>query len=43
LSPRGNARQLLIFESVRRARAGLQERTRPLGSFLLLGPTGPSS
>jgi len=30
----------LISESVRRARAGLQERTRPLGSFLLLGPTG---
>jgi ATP-dependent Clp protease ATP-binding subunit ClpB len=25
---------------VRRARAGLQETTRPLGSFLLLGPTG---
>ncbi len=30
----------LISESVRRARAGLQETTRPLGSFLLLGPTG---
>ncbi|NOT31164.1 MAG: AAA domain-containing protein, partial [Planctomycetes bacterium] len=30
----------LIAESVRRARAGLQERSRPLGSFLLLGPTG---
>jgi ATP-dependent Clp protease ATP-binding subunit ClpB len=30
----------VIAESVRRARAGLQERTRPLGSFLLLGPTG---
>jgi len=30
----------LISESVRRARAGLQERSRPLGSFLLLGPTG---
>jgi len=30
----------LISEAVRRARAGLQERTRPLGSFLLLGPTG---
>ena len=30
----------LISESVRRARAGLQEETRPLGSFLLLGPTG---
>jgi ATP-dependent Clp protease ATP-binding subunit ClpB len=29
-----------ISESVRRARAGLQETTRPLGSFLLLGPTG---
>jgi len=29
-----------IAESVRRARAGLQETTRPLGSFLLLGPTG---
>jgi len=30
----------LISEAVRRARAGLQERSRPLGSFLLLGPTG---
>jgi ATP-dependent Clp protease ATP-binding subunit ClpB len=29
-----------IAECVRRARAGLQEQTRPLGSFLLLGPTG---
>jgi ATP-dependent Clp protease ATP-binding subunit ClpB len=29
-----------ISEAVRRARAGLQETTRPLGSFLLLGPTG---
>jgi ATP-dependent Clp protease ATP-binding subunit ClpB len=29
-----------ISEAVRRARAGLQERSRPLGSFLLLGPTG---
>ena len=29
-----------ISESVRRARAGLQETSRPLGSFLLLGPTG---
>ena len=31
---------LAISETVRRARAGLQETTRPLGSFLLLGPTG---
>ena len=30
----------LISEAVRRARAGLQETTRPLGSFLMLGPTG---
>ncbi len=30
----------LISEAVRRARAGLQETSRPLGSFLLLGPTG---
>jgi len=29
-----------IAEAVRRARAGLQETSRPLGSFLLLGPTG---
>ena len=29
-----------ISEAVRRARAGLQETTRPLGSFMLLGPTG---
>ena len=29
-----------ISQAVRRARAGLQETTRPLGSFLMLGPTG---
>ncbi|MDF1798478.1 MAG: AAA family ATPase [Planctomycetota bacterium] len=29
-----------ISEAVRRSRAGLQEVDRPLGSFLLLGPTG---
>ena len=29
-----------IAQSVRRARAGLQETSRPLGSFLMLGPTG---
>jgi ATP-dependent Clp protease ATP-binding subunit ClpB len=29
-----------ISQAVRRARAGLQETTRPLGSFLLMGPTG---
>ena len=29
-----------ISQGVRRARAGLQETTRPLGSFLMLGPTG---
>jgi len=29
-----------IAQSVRRARAGVQETTRPLGSFLMLGPTG---
>ncbi len=29
-----------ISEAMRRARAGLQETSRPLGSFLLLGPTG---
>lgn len=29
-----------ISEAVRRSRAGLQEEDRPLGSFLLLGPTG---
>ena len=29
-----------ISQAVRRARAGLQEESRPLGSFLLLGPTG---
>jgi len=31
---------IAISEAVRRARAGLQETSRPLGSFLLLGPTG---
>ena len=29
-----------IAQAVRRARAGIQETSRPLGSFLLLGPTG---
>ena len=29
-----------IAAAVRRARAGLQEETRPIGSFLFLGPTG---
>jgi ATP-dependent Clp protease ATP-binding subunit ClpB len=30
----------LVSEAVRRARAGLQDPHRPLGSFLFLGPTG---
>ena len=30
----------LVSEAVRRARAGLQDPNRPLGSFLFLGPTG---
>ena len=29
-----------ISQAVRRARAGLAEETRPLGAFLMLGPTG---
>ncbi len=29
-----------VSNAVRRARAGLNEETRPLGSFLFLGPTG---
>ncbi len=29
-----------VSESVRRARAGLQDATRPIGSFMFLGPTG---
>jgi len=29
-----------VAETVRRARAGLQDRDRPLGSFIFLGPTG---
>jgi len=29
-----------VAETVRRARAGLQEEDRPLGSFVFLGPTG---
>jgi len=29
-----------VARTVRRARAGLTDRTRPLGSFLFLGPTG---
>jgi ATP-dependent Clp protease ATP-binding subunit ClpB len=30
----------LVSDAVRRARAGLQDPNRPLGSFLFLGPTG---
>lgn len=30
----------LVSNAIRRARAGLQEPTRPTGTFLLLGPTG---
>lgn len=29
-----------VSEAVRRSRAGLQDKDRPLGSFLFLGPTG---
>ena len=29
-----------VSNAVRRARAGLQDRNRPLGSFIFLGPTG---
>jgi len=29
-----------VADTIRRARAGLQEATRPIGSFLFLGPTG---
>ncbi len=36
-----DARKLgLVAQAVRRARAGLQDPNRPLGSFLFLGPTG---
>jgi ATP-dependent Clp protease ATP-binding subunit ClpB len=30
----------VVADTVRRARAGIQEPTRPLGSFIFLGPTG---
>ncbi len=30
----------LVSHAIRRARAGLQESNRPIGSFLFLGPTG---
>ena len=30
----------LIADSVRRSRAGLQKKNRPIGSFIFLGPTG---
>src|SRR4029079_6057592 len=30
----------VVSDAVRRARAGLQDPRRPLGSFLFLGPTG---
>ena len=29
-----------VSDAVRRARAGLQDENRPIGSFLFLGPTG---
>ena len=29
-----------VSDAVRRARAGLQDPNRPIGSFLFLGPTG---
>ncbi len=29
-----------VSQAIRRARAGLQEESRPMGSFLFLGPTG---
>ncbi len=29
-----------VANTIRRARAGLQDPNRPLGSFLFLGPTG---
>ena len=29
-----------VSNAVRRARAGLQDANRPIGSFLFLGPTG---
>ncbi len=31
---------LAISDAVRRARAGLQDMNRPIGSFIFLGPTG---
>lgn len=31
---------IAVSKAVRRARAGLQEESRPIGSFLFLGPTG---
>jgi len=30
----------LVYNAIRRARAGLQEPNRPIGTFLFLGPTG---
>lgn len=35
-----NAAVVAVSNAVRRARAGLQDAARPLGSFLFLGPTG---
>ena len=35
-----NAAILVVSNAVRRARAGLNDENRPLGSFLFLGPTG---
>ena len=29
-----------VSDAVRRARAGLQDPNRPIGSFIFLGPTG---
>src|ERR1017187_2838581 len=33
-------RQAVISQAVRRARAGLKDAKRPIGSFMFLGPTG---
>lgn len=35
-----NASIVAVSNAVRRARAGLQDENRPIGSFLFLGPTG---
>ena len=36
----GQDERIAVSNAIRRARAGLQDPNRPIGSFIFLGPTG---